>query len=106
MVHQRPWQVSFTSFGSDTLIFAPTQYIWATFICRFRTVASDSPLITAHRSLSDFITEVGLPPSQDSVETWANRMREQGNDVSCILKRIQQHGAALHEQVFRPVKIV
>ena len=62
---------------------------------------SDAPVLTPFTKLSDFVSSVGERPSQDSLNVYLNRMREQGSDVSATVRKALACGAKIAKEVRR-----
>ena len=60
---------------------------------------SDAPVLSPLTRLSDFIDELDDPPSQDSLQTYIQRLREHGFDVSATIERTLACGAKLSPEV-------
>lgn len=60
---------------------------------------SDAPVLTPFTKLSDFVSSVGEPPSQESLNVFFSRMREQGANVSTTVKRALACGAKIAKEV-------
>ena len=63
---------------------------------------SDAPVLSPLIRLSDFIDEVDEPPSQNSLQTYIQRLREHGFDVSATIERALACGAKLSPEVHSP----
>lgn len=68
--------------------------------CRYKVLhMSDAPVLTPFTKLSDFVSLVGERPSQESMNTYLNRMREQGSDISKTVRKALKCGAEIAKEV-------
>lgn len=69
-------------------------------MCRHRVLhMSDSPVLTPFEGLSTFISKIGERPSQESFQTYLNRMREQGFNTSATVRKALACGTKIAEEV-------
>lgn len=75
--------------GHDTLVFF-----------RFKVLhMSEAPILQPMTPLSSFITTLGEPPSQESLETYLKRMKEWGYEVSPTIQKALKCGAKMQKEV-------
>ncbi len=60
---------------------------------------SDAPVLTPFTRLSEFVTLLGERPSQESLNIYLNRMREQGSDVTKTVRKALACGAKIAKEV-------
>ena len=60
---------------------------------------SDAPVLTPFTRLSDFVSSIGERASEESLNIYLHRMREQGSDVSATVRRALACGAKIAKEV-------
>ncbi|KAK9799826.1 hypothetical protein WJX73_006324 [Symbiochloris irregularis] len=59
---------------------------------------SEAPILMPLIPLAEFVSKVGAQPKAESLHIWLQRMREQGWDVSHLVRRALQCGAAIRPE--------
>lgn len=60
---------------------------------------SEAPVLQPLVPLGTFVTSMGEPPSQGSLELYLNRMKEHGFEVSPTIKKALKCGAKMQKEV-------